>query len=515
MSIRPYRVIACAGFCLLLVSGCSLAPDYQRPQMDLPEVWTQAGAGRAEALAVQWWKRFNDPVLDALIEEALANNRDMAAALARVDYARARLGLARADQLPSVNGQMALQPTYVDGEKSLSTAPYSAAFSASWELDFWGRYRNLSRSAQAQLLATEAAQDALRLSLAAQTAKVYFQLRAAEDKLRTAERTLKTRLAALHIYESRYKEGLISELDLAQSKTVVETARTVIYQSRAARENAEATLGALLGRSPRDILQNNVRGGMTIDAIPTPPVIPAGVPSELLNRRPDLRQAEAELMAATANIGVARADWFPSLSLTGALGVVSPQLADLFRNPLDTHSYGVSGSVPILHFGRISSNVRAVEASQREAMANYEQAVLNAFRDMRDALARQREASNIVVSLVRMVKQYRIVRNLASVRYDNGYSSYLDVLDAERSLFQCEMDLATARADRLSSIVDVCLNLGGGWKGPQDPAQTPATDTPVPGTPAAETAAASGRTPGAAPAAATQNAAPGHGGQPD
>ena len=508
MPTRTSRAVVCAGLCLLFASGCSLAPDYQRPQLDLPETWTQAGAGQTEALAVQWWKRFNDPVLDALIEEALTNNRDMAAALARVDYARARLGLARADQLPSVNGQAVLQPTYVDGEKSLSTAPYSAAFSASWELDFWGRYRNLSRAAQAQLLATEAAQDALRLSLAAQTAKAYFQLRAEQDKLRTAERTLKTRLAALHIYESRYNEGLISELDLAQSKTVVETARTVIFQSRAAVESAEATLGALLGRSPRDILQSTVRGGMAIDAISTPPVIPAGVPSELLNRRPDLRQAEAELMAATAEIGVARADWFPSLSLTGALGVVSPQLADLFRNPLDTHAYGVSGSVPILHFGRISSNVRAVEASQREALANYEQAVLNAFRDMRDALASQREASNIVGSLTRMVKQYRLVRDLASVRYDNGYSSYLDVLDAERSLFQCEMDLATARADRLSSIVNVCLSLGGGWVGPQEPpaAQNQADSE---GAPAEQAAATSGNTPDTGnPAVATSNAKP-------
>ena len=461
----PSRLLC---LCLLFVlGGCSLAPEYQRPVLETPLAWKEDGKGQVrEVLEMQWWRRFNDPVLTALIEEALVYNRDLAAAMARVDYARAQLGLARAERFPNIGGQAVSNQTWVDHNRITqgTSSPYSAGFMASWELDFWGKNRNASEAARAQMLGTEEALRGLQLSIAAQTANAYFSVASLDLQLATAERTLKTREEALAIYMARYEQGLISELDLTQAKTVVETARTAIYRSRVSLEAAESGLAVLVGRSPREIMDGTVQRGLALETIPAPPVIPAGVPSDLLDRRPDIRQAEHSLMATNANIGVAKAAWFPSISLTGMFGVISPELDRLFKNPLQTWNYGVNAQVPLLDFGRVSSSVQSAEAQQREALASYEKTVQTAFKEVRNALATQREATNIVESLERMVSDLRTATDLARTRYDNGYSSYLEVLDAERSLFQSEMDLAAARSDRLSSVVNVCLALGGGWK---------------------------------------------------
>ena len=308
----------------------------------------------------------------------------------------------------------------------------------------------------------------MRLSIAAQTSNAYFLLRSLDLQLSTAERTVKTRTDALRIYTARYEQGLISELDLSRAKTEVETAKTALYQTRISRDAAESALEALLGRSPKDIMDGTVQRGMTLESIPTPPVIPAGVPSDLLERRPDIQQAEMSVKSANANIGVAKAAWFPAISLTGLFGVVSPELHTLMSNPLQTWSYGGAASMPLLDFGRVKYGVEAAEAKQRESLATYEKTVQGAFKEMRDALTRQQEMSNVVASLERMVKELRLSVELANTRYDNGYSSYLEVLDAERSLFDSEMQLAAARSERLSSIVNVCLALGGGWKEPEE-----------------------------------------------
>lgn len=454
-----FSTVIALGF---LLGGCSLAPEYSRPQLELPQAWKNGGQ---ETLSARWWTRFNDPVLTELVDDALVHNRDIAAASARVDYARAQVGLARAERLPLLVGQGSAVPAWVDHQKALGgSMPYSAGFGISWELDLWGKYKSASDAAKAQLMGTEAAQRGVRLSIAAQTAVAYFTLRSLDLQLNTTERTLKTREEALSIYEARFEQGLINELDLMQSKTVVETAKTALYRTRAAQDAAEGALAALVGRSPREIMDGTIRRGLDLEVIPAPPVIPAGVPSDLLERRPDIVQAEQTLVASNANIGVARAAWFPSISLTGMFGIISPQLSNLFNYPNKTWNYGGSGSVPLLDFGRVSSNVDAAEAKQREALALYERTVQNAFKEMRDALAKQREATNIVESLERMVAELRVATELARSRYDNGYSSYLEVLDAERSLFQSEMDLASARSDRLSSVVNVCLALGGGWE---------------------------------------------------
>lgn len=455
------RLVLC--WTVLLLAGCSFAPEYQRPKMEMPSAWRNEVQG--ETPDVRWWRRFEDPVLTELVEEALTANRDIAAAAARVDYARSQLGLARAEQLPLLSGQGRAVPTWVDNTRAgVGESTHAGLFNAAWELDFWGKYRNAAEAARAQLLGTEAAQAGMRLSIAAQTANGYFLLRSLDSQLETAERTLKTREDALEIYMAQYEQGLISELDITQAKTVVETARTALYRTRASVDAAEAALQALAGRSPRAIMDDRVKRGLALEELPAPPVIPAGVPSDLLTRRPDIIQAEQTLIAANADIGVARAAWFPSISLTAMFGVISSELHTLLSNPLQTWSYGATGTVPIVDFGRVLFSVEGAEARQREAAALYEKTVQEAFRDIRDALARQREADNIVRSLEKSVEQYRLARDLARSRYDNGYSSYLEVLDAERSLFQSEMDLASARSDRLTAVVNVCLALGGGWK---------------------------------------------------
>ncbi len=445
------------------MTACSFAPDYQRIEMPMPESWS--GVEQREELERMWWKRFDDAVLNSLVEEAFLHNRDMVVAAARVDQARARLGTARAEMLPLLSGQADASPVWVDNHQVQgSTAPYSAGFGASWEIDLWGKLRNASASARYQLLATEEAREGVRLSVAAQTANGYFMLRSLDVQMDIAERTLQTREEALKIYTARYEQGLISQLDFARAGTEVESARTALAQTRVSRDAAESALLVLTGRSPREIMDGSITGGAELAAIPTPPVLPAGVPSDLLERRPDIRQAEYTVQSANADIGVARAAWFPSISLTGLLGVVSPELHLLMSNPLETWSYGGTASVPLLDFGRVAAGVDAAEAKKREALATYEKTVQAAFGDMRDALMKQQESVVIVTSLETMVEQLRLAADLARARYDSGYCSYLDVLDAERSLFESELNLASARGNRLVAIVNVCLALGGGWK---------------------------------------------------
>jgi len=454
------------GLTMLGLSACSLAPDHITPEMEMPEKW-EISAKKIPALNVDWWTRFNDPVLTTFIEEALNNNRDLTIALAQLDQARAYLGLARAEQLPLIGATASGTQVWSDNTRIPSTSsPWEAGFTTSWEIDLWGKYRNASAAARAEMLAMEANQDAIWLSVAGQTANGYFLLRSLDSQLDTATRTLRTRTDALIIYRARYDQGLINELDLMQARTTVETAQTALYQTQLAKEQAKAALATLLGRSPKEIMLATIQRGTTLEKFPIELVIPPGLPSDLLTRRPDIRIAEEQLKSANANIGVARAAYLPALSLTGLLGVASPELYSLVQNPVNAATAGGALAMPLLDFGRVSSNVDVAKAKQREALASYELTVQNAFREMHNVLAAQTMTMKIVASLKRMVRELVRSTELARTRYDNGYSSYLDVLDAERSLFQAELDLANAKKERLTAIVNVYLALGGGWQDP-------------------------------------------------
>lgn len=443
----------------LTAGGCSFAPEYERPVMDLPQTWTDAGEHN---LDVQWWRRFNDGTLNDLVEEALTNNLDLEQALARVDQARAQLGVARSDLAPTPAA--AASATHALNGADTRTNQYGANFGVSaWELDLWGAYRNRAASARADLLATEAARAAVRLSVTGNTAKTYFQLRAAALQEQTAHRVLNTREESHRIYVNRYEEGLIDELSLLRDEAEVETARNSLYGARIAREAAESALAVLVGRSPADIMAGNVSAGDISVALPTAPVLPAGLPSDLLERRPDIRQAEETLKSANFTIGVAKASYFPSLSLTGLLGLASPELNKLFSTDGRTWQ-GQAGLRLPLDPWRTKSAVAGAEALKREAVAVYEQTVQNAFKDMRDALTGQEQYALAVKSQERQVDVLSQAVTHARNRFNNGYSSYLDLLDAERSLFSAELNFIATRARQLSSIVDVCLALGGGWE---------------------------------------------------
>ena len=443
----------------LTAGGCSFAPEYQRPALDLPQAWTATGEHNLE---IQWWKRFNDETLNALVEEALNNNRDLEQAMARVDQARAQLGTARSNLAPTPGVDASASHTLTAHDTRVNEYGVSGGVS-SWELDLWGKYRNGARAARAQMLASEASRDAVRLSVAGNTAKTYFQLRAYALQEQTAQRVLRTREEAHKIYVNRYEQGLINELDVLRDEAEVETARNSLYNARIARDAAESALAVLVGRSPADIMLPGAIGPGDMNvALPTAPVLPDGLPSDLLQRRPDIRQAEETLKAANFNIGVAKASYFPSLSLTGLLGVVSPQLNSLFSVD-GQYAKGAGGLHLPLDVWRTKSTVAGAEAQKREAVAAYEQTVQKAFQDMRDALTGQEQYALAVQSQSQQVKVLSAAVTHARNRYDNGYSSYLDLLDAERSLFSSTLNLFATRANQLSSIVDVCMALGGGW----------------------------------------------------
>lgn len=476
--------------CLVsLLGACSFAPDYNRPEMDMPAEWRNIDMG-TEPLSTTWWDRFQDPVLTAMIVEALANNQDLAEALAKVASAQAQLGVATSALLPTVTGTAdALSqgasakapnaPVYNSNPTSPSRSftQYEASLGASWELDLWGKYRNQYTALSDVLLSTSVGYEGTRLMVSGQTAQGYFTLRALDMQLDTARRTLKTREDALKIYEVRYTRGDITELNYLQAKNEVEVARAQLHTTITGLDQAEAALAVLLGRSPRDIMTKAVERGTDVATTPVVPVLPSGLPSQLLTRRPDVRGAEYMLMAYNANIGAVRAEFFPSISLTGTLGSMSASMGSLFSGgPAGMWAYGATATMPILDFGRTWYRVKDAEAQKQGAIAVYRKTVQTAFKDLRVALTQQREADAIVRSYQLQVDNMTRATELARIQYDNGYTDYLTVLDAERTLFTAEMQLASALRDRLNAVVAVCMALGGGWEDPEVQAAKPANE---------------------------------------
>ncbi len=476
--------LLCVG---ILLGACSFAPKYERPDQDLPDEWRKVDLG-STPLDTDWWTRFKDPVLTAMIDHALVNNQDIAQSLARVDSAAAQVGTATSALFPNLSGSGAGRaqgtsektPNTVPFDQSglsRSTTQYQGELNAAWELDLWGKYRNQRTMLSDVLMNSVIGHEALRLEIAGQTAQAYFALLALDMQLETARRTLKSREESFGIYTSRYKEGDITELDWQRARAEVEIARAQVHTSTVAVDQAESALAVLLGRSPRDIINRAMPRGHDIGALPSPPVLPAGLPSELLMRRPDIRASEYLIMAYNANIGVARAEFFPSISLTGMMGTIASSVGNLFTGPAGAWSYGVSGSLPIIDFGRNWYNLKDAEAQKRAAIATYRKTVQSAFQDIRNSLTAQREADSIVNSMQIQVDSLRRATDLARLQYDNGYTDYLTVLDAERQLFSAELSLATALRDRLDAIVSVCMALGGGWKDSGITPQFPIVDT--------------------------------------
>jgi multidrug efflux system outer membrane protein len=453
-----------------LLSGClSVGPDYQRPKIDTPDVWP--GENIAASVPVQWWQSYNDPALDRMIEEALVHNADLALAIARVDEARAQLGITRADQVPGVtlnadgsrNRISERSPLFFPGIESRYT-DLKASFNASWELDFWGKYRRATEAARADLLATESNREAVRLSLISDVARGYFNLRTLDAQVAVTRQTLAKRLSALALQQKRFESGVASELELRQVEAETAAAQALLPSLETQLAQQETALSVLLGRSPRAIVGELPERGMEIEALTVPPAVPAGLPSDLLQRRPDLRQAEQQLVAANARIGVAKAAYYPSISLTGAFGSESVTLADLFTSPARLWSFSASIAQTVFDMGRTRSNVAAASARQRQSLAQYQSVIQNAFKDTLDALVAQRKARETFEADQVRVAALQKALELAVLRYNNGVASLLDVLDAERGLLDAQLDRVEAQRTQLTATVDLFKALGGGWE---------------------------------------------------
>jgi multidrug efflux system outer membrane protein len=458
------------------LSGCvSLAPKYERPATELPASWASPEGQRAASVDAQWWKIYGDPELDRLVDEALAHNAELAVAVARVDEARALLRRTRSDQFPTIDAGLDAGRNKFSEVAPLPIPPgtprvqdsYRATLNVSYEIDLWGRLRDATKAARADLLATEAARETVRITLTADVAQGYFALRALDQQIAATQRSLATRSESLALQKVRYDNGLISEFEYRQREAEVAAARVtlpVLERQRAIQENA---LAVLLGKSPKAIYEDTVvkNSGAANEPTRRPPalVVPAGLPSELLLRRPDLVEAEQRLIANNARIGVARSAYFPSLSLTGYRGSESTELSDLFTGPAGIWGLAASLTAPIWAGGRIKSQVEAANARQRQVLALYQQAIQNAFRDVRDALVAQSKTREQFDAENERVSALRDTLRLATERYTSGVASQLDVLDAERNLLAAELNRADALRAQRAAIADLFKALGGGW----------------------------------------------------
>lgn len=456
--MRALAVIATA-----FIASCTVGPDYRRPEIELPASFDVPQA--EVAASGRWWTLFNDPVLDKLVEEALRANHDLRAAAARIDQARAQLAIARSDQLPDAGidarrsrdraSQLGSFPLPPD---AIETDTYRGVLRASWELDFWGKYRRATEAARAELAASEAGRGAVRASLVADVARGYFALRALDRRLESVARTLLGRNKALELQKLRLDAGMVSELEYRQVESEMRNTEALVPALRQAIVRQEGALAVLLGRSPRAVFQAAIERGAP--ATPATVEVPAGLASDLLLRRPDLRQAEERLHAANARIGVARAAYFPSITLTGFFGGESQALSDIFSSSARTWSIAGGLLQPLMESGAIRGGVEAADARTREATELYRKSIAEAFREVRDALRAQANARDALSAHQAREGALARTAELARLRYDNGAVSLFEVLEAERQLILARLDTIDAERERRDAIVDLYLALG-------------------------------------------------------
>jgi multidrug efflux system outer membrane protein len=457
--------ILCAIFLALLTGCVTVGPDYQRPGADIPPAWRTEEKEARDLANTAWWQQFNDPVLNGLIRTALQQNKDLLIATGRIEEFFGRYFSTRGDQFPSAGGdadafrqrlseKSTVQP--IDGKHNPYNQ-YEGFLGAAWEIDFWGKFRRATEAARAELLGTEEARRTVVLTLVSAVATAYVDIRALDKQLEITQRTAESRKGTLDLFQLRFQNGIISEVDLSQAESEYEDAVARIPDIERAIGQTENALSVLLGRNPGPIPR-----GLTIDELALP-AVPAGVPSELLERRPDIRQAEQQLIAANARIGVAKSLYFPTISLTGAFGTASTDLSNLFTAASRTWNFGVPLSVPLFTAGRIGGEVKAAEAAREQAVFSYQKSIQNAFREVEDALIDRGKSGQRLEALARQLKALRNYSRLARMRYDEGYTSFLEVLDADRSLFNVELSYASGQNTLFRSLINIYKSMGGGW----------------------------------------------------
>ncbi|HTT38654.1 MAG TPA: efflux transporter outer membrane subunit [Burkholderiales bacterium] len=489
------RRFAIAGLAGGLLAGCMMGPDYVKPKVDTPRAYVYEPKQTAETANTEWWKQFGDPVLDQLIADALAGNKNVKIAAANVQQAAAVLTQTRAPLYPQVNytgnagrtglsDNTAFAPTPSPGATSVPSAfnSYTLFAGASWEIDLWGHVRRLTEAAQANLLATEQARRGVILSLVASVGTSYLQLRGLDAQLEISKRTRDVYAESVKLFELRFQHGQISQMNVEQVRVQYETAAAQIPVIETQIAQLEDVISVLLGRNPGPIPR-----GKTILTLALP-AVPSGLPSQLLERRPDLMQAEQQLIAANAQIGAAKALYFPTISLTGVFGVSSSQLSNLFSGPSQLWNYSGSLVGPIFTGGAISGQVAQATAGQQAALISYELAIQSSFADVENALVARQKLAEQIAAQERLVKALQEYSRLAYLQYNGGYSPYTDVLQAETQLFPAQLNLAAARAQLYASVVRIYQVTGGGWvdiaqktadtppAGPQTPGAASATD---------------------------------------
>jgi len=458
--------------------GCAVGPNYKRPRVEVPVTYRDAtadspaasepaaGQGSAEPAASlgdeKWWQVFQDPELQNLIRTALKNNYDVRIAAARVLEARAQLGITRADQLPSLSagGNIVSQQNPKLGPiPSYELTQGELAASAGWNLDFWGKYRRATEAARANLLANEWAQKEVMATLVANLASSYFQLRQLDLELEISKRTLGSRKDSLQLTQTLEQHGINSMLDVRQSEQLVYTAATEVPDFERQIAQQENAISILLGNNP-----GNIPRGLKLTEQPHVPEVPAGLPSALLERRPDVREAEETLVAANAQIGVARAAYFPQISLTGTAGYESPALTNLFTGPAGVWNLAASFTQPIFEGGRLKNNVRFAQAQREQMVLTYQQAIQGAFRDVSNALVAYRKDHEFTIQQQHLLESAQDAAQLSQVRFKAGTTDYLEVLTNETNAFSAELGLAQAQGNELIALVQIYQALGGGWQ---------------------------------------------------
>jgi multidrug efflux system outer membrane protein len=461
------------------LTGCAIGPDYKRPVFDTPKAWRVEEKEARDTANSAWWHQFEDGVLDGLIDEALKQNNDLRVATARVDEYVGRYWVGRSGLFPQIGAYGSATKDRAS-ERGASPIPstvknpsenYQAGFSGSWEIDIWGKLRRATEASKAELLGTQEARQAVILSLVSSTANGYILLRDLDKQLEVAMRTAQVREESYKLFKLRYEGGVISELELNQVKSEYEQALATIPQIEKQIGFQENALSILLGRNPGPIER-----GKSIDEL-TLPAVPAGLPSDLLEKRPDVRQAEQALVAANARIGVAKAQFFPTISLTGLFGWASSELSNLFTGPAQVWSWGGTAAAPIFTGGSLLGQFWASEAIQQQTLFTYQNTVQNAFREVNDSLIDQRRTREQLEAQKRQVDSLKEYARIARLRYDNGYTSYIEVLDAERSLFSAELTYAQTQGTLFGALVNLYKSMGGGWVVEADKLTSPETFT--------------------------------------
>ena len=461
----PLRATAVALAAAALLAGCSFIPAYERPAAPVPQTYAMTGApgqpGAASATA-PWQDYFAEPRLRELIAAALQNNRDLRVAVLNMEQARATYQVRRADQYPGVGLAANASRAPAAGTGNLTNSFSVGLAISSWEIDFFGRIASLKEQALAQYLATEEGRNAAQVSLVAAVANGWLNLLADEELLELSRQTLASREESIRLTKMRLDAGVASELDYRQAESLAQAARATLAQQQRQRALDENALGLLLGQPLPDDIRASLAGSRLDNNAPAMAELPAGLPSDLLIRRPDIRQAEQLLVAANANIGAARAAFFPRISLTAQAGTASGELSGLFKSGSWGFTIAPSLLLPIFDAGRNQANLESAQAARAIALAQYEKAIQTAFREVSDALAGQATLREQAQALQQQVQAEAARLQLADLRYRNGVASHLDLLDAQRSLFAAQQGVVQARLAQLQNQVALYKALGGG-----------------------------------------------------